>query len=378
MRPAQRFAIEARRGDVAARCEAVRGLARAYLWSNLSVDEQAAAEAAMGLILDDPSPLVRRALADAIASSEHAPHHVVLALAQDSLDVCLPVLALSPLLSDLELIDIVAAQDDLGQAAVAARNGLDPAVAAAVVEVGGSKACTVLAASEEVSFTPGILARLVELHGADPEVRAALLERPDLPLGTRHALLIKLADALTGFVVERAWIGRDRAEAAAREACERVTMALAAEAGEALRTLVSHLRASGQLTPALLLRALLCGNEALVHEALAQATGIGVSRVAALVRDPGCIGLMSLMSRAGLPSSLHPVFRAALSVRGEVAGRGGHLHRGAVERVLSSCGGADPLDPLPAMLRRFAAEAARDQARAAFEDAPEAYALSAA
>ncbi|HET9687776.1 MAG TPA: hypothetical protein VFP79_11430, partial [Pseudolabrys sp.] len=37
-------------------------LARAYLYSDLSPDDLAAAEGAMIMLLDDPSPLVRRAL----------------------------------------------------------------------------------------------------------------------------------------------------------------------------------------------------------------------------------------------------------------------------------------------------------------------------
>ena len=45
------------------RAEATSALARAYLYSDLSADDLAAAEGAMIMLLDDPSPLVRRALA---------------------------------------------------------------------------------------------------------------------------------------------------------------------------------------------------------------------------------------------------------------------------------------------------------------------------
>ena len=55
------------------RAEATGALARAYLYSDLSPDDAAAAEGAMLMLLDDPSPLVRRALADALAASPSAP-----------------------------------------------------------------------------------------------------------------------------------------------------------------------------------------------------------------------------------------------------------------------------------------------------------------
>src|SRR5580698_7563896 len=55
------------------RAEATSALARAYLYSDLSPDDLAAAEGAMLMLLDDPSPLVRRALADALAASPSGP-----------------------------------------------------------------------------------------------------------------------------------------------------------------------------------------------------------------------------------------------------------------------------------------------------------------
>ena len=51
------------------RAEATSALARAYLYSDLSRDDRIAAEGAMVMLLDDPSPLVRRALAEALAAS---------------------------------------------------------------------------------------------------------------------------------------------------------------------------------------------------------------------------------------------------------------------------------------------------------------------
>ena len=48
------------------RADATSALARAYLYSDLAREDRLAAEAAMTVLLDDPSPLVRRALADAL------------------------------------------------------------------------------------------------------------------------------------------------------------------------------------------------------------------------------------------------------------------------------------------------------------------------
>ena len=89
------------------RAEATSALARAYLYSDLTENDRAAAEGAMIMLLDDPSPLVRQALAEVFASSEEAPPTIVHALAGDQPDVASPLLERSPLFLDTDLVDAV-------------------------------------------------------------------------------------------------------------------------------------------------------------------------------------------------------------------------------------------------------------------------------
>src|ERR1700728_759571 len=100
------------------RAEASSALARAYLYSDLSSDDRAAAEGAMLMLLDDPWPLVRRALADALAASPDAPPAIIFALAGDQPSIAAPVLALSPLFVDADLVDAVATGTPEVQAAI--------------------------------------------------------------------------------------------------------------------------------------------------------------------------------------------------------------------------------------------------------------------
>ena len=74
-------------------------LARAYLYSDLSSDDLAAVEGVMLMLLDDRSPLVRQALAEALAASPIAPPAVIMALAADQPQIAALVYADSPLSS---------------------------------------------------------------------------------------------------------------------------------------------------------------------------------------------------------------------------------------------------------------------------------------
>ena len=71
------------------------------------------------MLLDDPSPLVRLALAEAFAASDAAPPTIVHALASDQPDVASALLERSPLFLDTDLVHAVATGDAERQVAVA-------------------------------------------------------------------------------------------------------------------------------------------------------------------------------------------------------------------------------------------------------------------
>src|SRR6266571_7437227 len=118
------------------RAEATRALARAWLISDLSHNDRVAAEGALLMLLDDPSPLVRQAMAEAFARNAEAPAAIVRALSADQPSVALPVLEHSPLLIDADLVDIVATGNCQMQCAIARRINLPASVCAAIADVG--------------------------------------------------------------------------------------------------------------------------------------------------------------------------------------------------------------------------------------------------
>jgi uncharacterized protein (DUF2336 family) len=340
------------------RAEATSALARAYLYSDLTDNDRAAAEGAMIMLLDDPSPLVRQALADVFASSDQAPPTIVHALASDQPDVASPLLERSPLFLDT------------------GRELLPCAVAASIAEVGCAESCLVMLENPDAELVAFSLDRIVARHGHLAVIRDALLARPDLSAPTRQALVAKLSQTLADFITLREWLAGERAQKITKEACEKATIAVAAdtESGE-MRPLIRHLRDSGQLTAGLVLRALLSGNLPLFEEVLAELTGISLARVVGIVHDRRGFGFRAIYERAGLPASTYLVFREALEAMREDGfmgepGDASRLKRRIIERVLTRCEAAalDDVEPLLTLLRRYEAEAAREEARMFCED----------
>ena len=115
------------------------------------------------------------------------------------------------------------------QAAIASRAMLPRSLAAAIAEVGSAQACLALLENLDADIAPFSIDRIVERFGHLAAIRETLMARDDLPMATRQALLSKLSQTLAGFVAARQWLGPEHAEYAAREACEKATVALAAE-----------------------------------------------------------------------------------------------------------------------------------------------------
>jgi uncharacterized protein (DUF2336 family) len=352
------------------RAEATRALARAWLISDLSTDDRIAAEGALLMLLDDPSPLVRQAMAETFARSLDAPAAIVQALSVDQPNVALPVLEFSPLLIDADLVDIVATGDDAVQCAIARRISLPASVCAAIAEVGCAAASLELIENPNAELAPFSWDRIVERHGHLAAIREAMLVLDDLPAATRAALVGKLSQTLAQFVVARNWLSADRAERITTEARDRSTLNIAAGSrDEDMQGLVRHLRLTGQLTAGLILRALLSSNLDLFDAALAELADLPRSRVSALLHERGGNSLHALLRRAGLPEATFAAFQVALDACHEQGfvdsdGSAVRLRRRMVERVLTHCQtDRGATEPLMVLLRRFATESAREEAR---------------
>ena len=360
----RRFLAWAQSADADARAEAASALARAYLHSDLSGPLQAEAMLAMTALIDDPSVLVRRALAEALCCSSQAPRALILALAMDEPEVAAAVLQRSPVLTDADLADCAVSGDLVAQTALARRPSLPPRAIAALIESGELEAVLALIANPGVDLPGESLSRVFARFSDDGNVREGLLERPFLPPSLRARIAVAAAKDLS---VEAArWMPPKRAERIAREARDQAICAIfsSCEGGE--RTEITRvLRMNGALTPALLLRSLLGGEWGLFAEALAELSGLPAPRVAAFILEPHGEGFAALAHKAGLKSGILPAFRAALdALRTHVGGARDGLNLKLVQKVIDQCEARDDpaLVKVLALLWRFAAEAARVEA----------------
>lgn len=361
----------AQAADPGERADAASALARAYRYGALSPDLRDEAATALTALLDDPSILARRALAETLASAFDAPRHIILALANDQPEIAAILVARSPVLSEADLVDCAASGGETVQIALAGRAKLGSGAAAALAEMASRDAILALLDNHDAALTETALRRIAERFGEDGEMREKLLERPSLPAALRCDLAAAAAQALSPLAAAFG-LGEQRVEKIMREAREEAAVAVASAAtGGDLAGLVRHLRETGALTVPLLMRAVVSGDRPFFEAALAELSGLSPARVAAFARAPLGTGFLGLYRRTGLPLHFVAPFRAALAAlapyRNLVAGR---VLRPVVQRAIAACagGGGWGLDRLIGLLRRLEAEAALEEARAFAEE----------
>ncbi|PRD42275.1 hypothetical protein C5748_17615 [Phyllobacterium phragmitis] len=356
---------------VAQRQVAASALARAYLQSNLSLEERCAAEAALTLLLDDPSPKVRAAIAEAFSISHHAPLQIVMALANEQVEISGFILARSPLFSDIDLIDRVAMGEEPVQRLIAMRPQVSFALSAAIAEVAAPAACTDLLRNSAAQIASVSFRRLAERLGHNARVRAALLEHKHLPADCRHMLAVRVGEALSRMEIVMAMMGKARVERVARDACMKVSLDIADSTGpQEHLALVEHLRLRGDLTTAFVIRTMAYGKIDFFGAILVALSGQPERRVRAILADGRDSALGALLRSAGLADKTHPPLLVALHAWRRIAN--GKLTAGPQEisRMMLMAAGQGAAndrvaanDDLSALLRGIHLDVIRENAR---------------
>ena len=362
------------------RVAAAASLSRAYIQRELTLQQRMAAQAALTLLLDDPSPKVRIAMSEALCMSTKAPLEVVTALAGDQHEVAAPVILHSPLLTDSDLINILTntGQTEV-QAAVASRAGLSLRVIATLADVACARACAVLVSKNSVHISAESLRRMIERHGDDCHLRSILLKREGLPANCRHLLLQRASEALSASPFVARILGAHGAKKVVANARNDATLALVDQARPTDQALlVARMRESGELTSSLLVRAMAYGNTGFLAAALSSVTGTPETKMNSLLQKGSRRAQLSVFRQAGLRAVTHEPIITALEICRDVeAGRCLHGPQEIARSMLatlekSSEGGEQERIALASLLRRIFLEELRRNARS------EAWSLAAA
>lgn len=262
----------------------------------------------------DEAVRVRRVLAEAVKDLAGVPGEVVQRLARDAeVTVAAPILEFSPLLSEDDLIEIIEAGCAEGQLeAISRRRGLAAPVADAVVAVNSEPATAALLANDSAQIREETLDLLVERARKVVAWQAPLVARPRLPMAAVRKLAAFVADRLLEELEARRDLDAKTAKSLAKEVKKRLKAREKAakekakqddeEASPAERA--RALQAKGELTEAVIAKALGGGDRGFVKAALAGKSGLPEPAIAKVLDARSAKGVVSLAWKAGLSAEI--------------------------------------------------------------------------
>ncbi|WP_299975288.1 DUF2336 domain-containing protein [Devosia sp. 66-22] len=126
----------------------------------------------------------RSHVAKLLAPLDRAPGNVVSKLANDDIEVAAPLLEFSNVLSDDDLIDIVANQSEAHRIAIAGRNSVPERVGDAIVDHGGAASVGRLVQNNQAELGKQTLHKLVARASGDMTLATSLRGRTDIDWNT--------------------------------------------------------------------------------------------------------------------------------------------------------------------------------------------------
>lgn len=320
-----------------ARVDAAAKVAAAFAGQRLNDKEREIAKQILRIMVKDAEVRVREALSEHLKQSPDLPHDVALSLAEDVDSVALPMLLVSEVLTDDDLIEIVGGPSATKQVAVAKRPRVSSQVAGALLDTRNEVAVARLVANEGADLDEASLGRVMKEYEENEVVSDFIMRRPDLPAALSAQLANSLSRKIESHLVERHELPADAAEALLQQVREGATMSLLSEGAsdDELESLVEQLQINDQLTPSLVLRALCMGDMNFFEAAMARLANIPLQNARILIHDKGTLGLESIYLRAAMPERLFIAVQAGVEVARETRYDGGETDRRRyVERLL--------------------------------------------
>lgn len=323
------------------RAEAARKVGSYYTANSPKGKERELAEDIFRALAHDAETRVRKALSETLRENPEIPHDVAKTLAMDVNEVALPMIEFSSVLEEGDLLDIIGAEDETRQIAVARRAVVSETISDALAEAGSETVVSTLVANEGAVIREATFERVLDRFPGSDAVKTPLVQRGELPLAVAERLVTMVTESLRNHLVTHHELSPSVATDLLIESRERATVSLLSPGSKAtdVMGLINSLQEHGRLTPTLIIRALCMGDMTFFEAALAKRADIPVANAWKLVHDKGDLGLERLFEKARMPKAFLRVARIGADIAAEMQVTGGDdrelFRKVMIERVLT-------------------------------------------
>jgi uncharacterized protein (DUF2336 family) len=221
----------------------------------------------------DVEMAIRIALAQRLCEDSTAPHDLIMLLVDDTIEVARPLILNSPLLTEADMLRLVAEAGIGHQEAVAGRPRIGISVTDALAASENETVLMALVRNATARISTGSYERLVQKSRALSGLQEPLIKRPDLPPQLASNMCGWVSDALKSYIVTNYRMTPKSVDTVLTDARTALTHEPAAPREQPLdsaQKLIEKLAVSGQLKAGFLMRVLSQGQADLFDLAFAR------------------------------------------------------------------------------------------------------------
>ena len=183
------------------RAELAVKVSQQFSGSALSDSERKLAEDIIRFMARDAVVRVRQSLSENLKANPALPRDVALMLARDVEAVAIPVLSVSTVLTDADLVEVVRTGTDAKHTAIAQRPAVPASVADALIESASEGAVAALVANEGAELGEKSLSRVLDRFSGSESVQEPLVQRSKLPITIAERLVAVVSEKLRQHLV---------------------------------------------------------------------------------------------------------------------------------------------------------------------------------
>lgn len=327
-----------------ARAEAAAKIATHYhAEAEFGEQEKKLAEEIFSLMCKDAEERVRLALADSLKDCAFLPNEIARTLADDVVAVSDPILKYSSVLTDDDLIEIVASQGEEKQKAIAARATVSADVSDALINTQNEAVVGTLVANNGAEISPNSMQRVLDDFAESDLIKSSMVARSTLPMEVSERLVNMVSEKLQQELLARHELSSDQISDLILQSREKATLGLVNDDNKKQdsRRLIVHLYQNNRLTPTIMLRALCMGDMEFFEGSIAVRSRIPLTNTREMIHAGDRAQVTSILDQAELPKPLQPAFTAAIEVADDTDYDGGdddqeRFRRRMIERIITN------------------------------------------
>ncbi len=243
--------------------------------TEMTADEREIVFEILHRIVQDIEAAVRADVSRYLAALTDTPRELAGILARDEIDVAYPILTLSTVLLDEDLIEIARNRTIEHQVAIAERPELSESVSGVLVDLGEETVITALLKNPSAKIASATLEYVVEESRRVDAYQEPILRRADLPPALAARMVLWVSAALRQYILDNFEIDENVIDDALESTAMEIINSPPQPSSKKSKELADVLESEGEISPDLLIAALRDGEMSLFVALFERITGLG-------------------------------------------------------------------------------------------------------